>query len=149
MSVLLPPQIPLKAGLERVGLYFTPWAAAFALGAVVYFTQPGKPVAISPPTASTLPPQQWTTDAVPGFVAAALTGALPSPGPNQKRSGQCVAKLAQVELNGGCWVETKTPPPCPDGYQWEHAGTCWLPVAHAMPVPTSGDVPPATVAGSR
>lgn len=68
------------------------------------------------------------------------------PGPNQKRAGSCNPKAAQVEINGGCWVKTETPPPCPEGVQWEHEGRCWLPVAPAARVPTSGGSMPVNIA---
>lgn len=80
------------------------------------------------------------------MLAAMLPSALPSPGPNQKRAGTCDPERAQVELAGGCWVETKTTPPCPRGKQWEHEGRCWLPVADAKPVPTSGERRPLGIA---
>lgn len=75
-----------------------------------------------------------TPEGRPGSVLAGI----PPPGPNQRRAGDCDADRAQVEINGGCWVETKTKPPCPDGKQWEHEGRCWLPVAPAARVPTTG-----------
>ncbi len=96
-----------------------------------------------------VPPLDFTTDAgrAASQVQRAVFGSLPGPGPNQKRAGECLADAAQVEINGGCWVETKMKPPCPVKYQWEHEGKCWLPVAHAAPVPTSGGSYPANIAG--
>lgn len=73
-----------------------------------------------------------------GAVLHMVLSSLPPPGPNQLRAGQCDPEQAQVTLNGGCWVQTQTPPPCPRGKQWEHEGHCWLPVAPAKPLPTSG-----------
>lgn len=80
-------------------------------------------------------------------LAQTLFGVLPAPGPNQKRAGSCDPEKTQVEINGGCWMETKKPPPCPQGKLWEHEGKCWIPVGEAKPVPTSGDVQRASVAG--
>lgn len=80
-----------------------------------------------------------TTDGSSARVVRALGSKIPpEPGPNQKRAGTCNPKAAQVEINGGCWVQTQTPPPCPEGVQWEHEGHCWLPVAPAARSPTSG-----------
>jgi hypothetical protein len=79
-------------------------------------------------------------------LSMALPGALPPPGPNQIRAGKCDKRAAQVEISGGCWVKTETPPPCPEGIQWEHKGRCWLPVAEAKPVPTTGEPTPQPVA---
>lgn len=93
----------------------------------------------APLPAPQVPVLETTPAAAMPALAAMLPGRLPSPGPNQKRSGTCDPERAQVEINGGCWVETKTPPPCPRGKQWEHDGRCWLPVAEAKPVPTTGD----------
>jgi hypothetical protein len=80
-------------------------------------------------------------------LAMVLPGKLPPPGPNQLRAGKCNAKGAEVELSGGCWLQTTTPPPCPEGIQWEHEGKCWRPVAEAKPVPTTGEPRSAGVAG--
>jgi hypothetical protein len=100
------------------------------------------------PVPGQIPVLDFTTDgsrysAPPSYV---LFGSLPPPGPNQKRAGSCTEKAAQVAINGGCWVKTETPPPCPEGFQWEHDGKCWLPVARAASVPTSGGGTPVTVA---
>jgi hypothetical protein len=78
-----------------------------------------------------------------------MLGTLPSPGPNQKRASRCNPKAAQEAINGGCWVQTKTPPPCPEGLQWEHEKKCWLPVAEAKPVPQSGEPQMVNVAGEE
>jgi hypothetical protein len=82
-----------------------------------------------------------------GIPLRLVLASIPPPGPNQLRAGQCDPDRAQKELNGGCWVKTETPPPCPRGKQWEHEGRCWLPVAPAKPVPTSGEARPLGVAG--
>lgn len=114
--------------------------AAHSPGTVV--AGPVLPSPLEPP----VPLQEATTDGGVPAVASIIFGRLPKPGPNQKRSGQCIAARAQVEINGGCWIKTETPLPCPDGYQWEHEGRCWLPVAHAAQTPTSGDVYPVNLA---
>lgn len=100
----------------------------------------------APTPAGAVAPQAWTTDAPHGLVLSTVLHVLPHPGPNQKRAEDCDADQAQVPINGGCWVETKKPPPCPRGKLWEHEGKCWLPVAYAARVPTSGEPRPLTVA---
>lgn len=88
---------------------------------------------------SPVEPQAFTTDSgVPWRALDAVQGGIPSPGPNQKRTGQCDEERSEVEINGGCWVKTEKPRPCPPGKQWEHEGRCWLPVAHAKQLPQSG-----------
>jgi hypothetical protein len=111
-------------------------------GATTWLRPPAA-VAVAPPLS--VPQLESTTDGTPRHSYARI-GALPSPGPNQKRAGSCNPKAAQVEINDGCWVKTEQMPPCPEGFQWEHEGRCWLPVAHARPIPTTGDVLPVTVA---
>jgi hypothetical protein len=142
---------PVKAGLERVGLYGTRWGfKAGALGVVLLWaahTGVPAPLPAPPPLDGALPLQQWTTGGNLGVIASALPGAIPRPGPNQKRSGQCDPGRSEVEIRGGCWVKTEHPLPCPDGKQWEHDGRCYLPVAHAKPVPTTGEIHPGNVAG--
>jgi hypothetical protein len=99
-----------------------------------------------PMPAPQVPMLETTPAAALPALAAIIPGGLPTPGPNQKRSGTCDPERAQIELSGGCWVATDTPPPCPRGKQWEHEGRCWLPVAEAKPVPTSGEPHRAGVA---
>lgn len=94
-----------------------------------------------------VPAQEWTTEAR-GWSLPVLLGTIPPPGPNQKRAGKCNPKAAQVEIRGGCWVQTTTPRPCPEGVQWEHDdGRCYLPVAEAKPVPQSGEPQVVNIAG--
>lgn len=94
-----------------------------------------------------VPAQEWTTEAR-GLPLQVLLGTIPSPGPNQKRAGKCNPKASQVEINGGCWVQTTHPRPCPEGIQWEHEdGKCYLPVAEAKPVPQSGEPQMVNIAG--
>lgn len=97
---------------------------------------PGLPL---PAPVPQVPLQTASVGAVPHVLASVTVGRLPPPGPNQKRSGQCDEEQAQVELNGGCWVATERPPPCPRGKLWEHEGKCWTPVAVLPREPTSGD----------
>lgn len=142
---------PVKAGLERFGVYGTRWAAGAVVAVVVLWAAPshrGPKPPPPPPPGAAVPLQESTTDSVPHVLAALLPSTIPdAPGPNQKRAGDCNPKAAQVEINGGCWVKTETPPPCPEGVQWEHKGRCWLPVAYARPVPTSGELSPGNIAG--
>lgn len=99
-----------------------------------------------------VPSLDWTTDGsgAPPLIIRAVLGSLPSPGPNQKKAGQCRPERSEVAKNGGCWVKTTHPKPCPEGYQWEDDdGSCWLPVAYAKPVPTSGSLLIPPVAGEE
>lgn len=75
-----------------------------------------------------------------------VSGVMPEPGPNQKRAGACDPERSEVAIRGGCWVKTETPPPCPSGKQWEYEGRCWLPVAPAARMPSSGGSLPVTIA---
>lgn len=65
---------------------------------------------------------------------------------NQKKAADCDPDRAQVAIDGGCWVKTDKPPPCPKGKLWEHEGKCWFPVAYGKPVPTSGELRSAGIA---
>jgi len=103
------------------------------------------PLAPVPAPVPQVPLLSSTPAALP-VLAMVLPGTLPPPGPNQLRAGQCDKRAAAVEVNGGCWLKTETPPPCPEGIQWEHAGRCWLPLAAAKPVPTTGEPRPAPIA---
>lgn len=95
-----------------------------------------------------VPPLAETTEIHGWNPLAEVLNTIPPPGPNQKRAGKCNPKAAQVEINGGCWVKTETPRPCPEGIQWEHEdGRCYLPVAEAKPVPQSGEPRLVNVAG--
>lgn len=121
-------------------------AAAPGLVGMLMPRSPQETTAPVPLPVPQVPVLKTTPSAAMPALAAMLPGKLPSPGPNQKRSGTCDPERAQVEINGGCWVETKTPPPCPRGKQWEHEGRCWLPVADAKPVPTTGEPRPVGIA---
>lgn len=95
-----------------------------------------------------VPLQGWTTSATMDVATLVLAATVPDkPGPNQKRAGTCDPGRSEVAIGGGCWVKTDHPRPCPEGKQWEYQGRCWLPVAEAKPVPTTGDPRPAPVAG--
>lgn len=120
--------------------------AAFAL-VIIWDPKPQKPPPLPIPLEAPVPLLESTPTADAGaFVARSVPGKLPAPGPNQRRAGQCDPEQSQVEVNGGCWVQTTHPPPCPMGKQWEHEGRCWLPVGHAKPIPRSGDPRPLGVA---
>lgn len=93
-----------------------------------------------------IPELGWTTEG-PGSGIFHVRNNIPQePGPNQKRAGSCKPERSEVEINGGCWVQTTHPLPCPAGVQWEHEGRCWLPVAPAARAPTSGGSLPVTIA---
>lgn len=149
---------PLFSRMESVRLYVTPKMLKVVAGALALLLLPASAVAILRPQAGSpqqgpsplpIPAMEVTTDARGWSILRAVAGSMPSPGPNQKRAGQCRPERSEVEISGGCWVRTDHPRPCPEGYQWEHEGRCWLPVAHAKPVPRSGDVYPVNVAGEE
>lgn len=158
MKIPPPYQPPLSAVVREIlHVSATPFFAR-ALVTIAALVVVGAPVALStsgstqplPPPPSPLDPTvpllEASIDAgVPGF-ASILLGRLPKPGPNQKRAGECDPGRSQVELNGGCWVETTHPLPCPDGKQWEHEGRCYLPVGPTVRPPTTGDLPPLSIA---
>lgn len=135
---------------EVLHLSVTRWLAtvlvALIVGAPLALSgsgpSPAAPGLLEPP----VPLLEATSDAgVPGFASIVL-GRLPKPGPNQKRAGQCDAGRAQQEINGGCWVKTETPTPCPEGKQWEHEGRCYLPVGPTVRPPSAGEPPPLSIA---
>jgi hypothetical protein len=122
------------------------WLATALLGAVVVAPvalhtsgaptpEPAPPAPLGP----SVPLLEASADAGVPVFARVVLGTLPSPGPNQKRAGECDAGRSQVELNGGCWVQTTHPPPCPLGKQWEHEGRCWLPVGPTVRPPSAGE----------
>jgi len=150
-----PPFAPVAKAAVREVLHVsvTRWLATaiicLVLGAPLAVHSPG-PVAPEPTLPSPLEPAvpllEASTDAGLPFLASVVMGSLPKPGPNQKREGDCDPGKAQVAINGGCWVQTTTPPPCPDGKQWQHEGRCWLPVGPTVRPPTAGEPRPFTFA---
>jgi hypothetical protein len=92
-----------------------------------------------------VPELGWTTEGPRGTMQV-RSGIPDKPGPNQKRAGSCDPQRSEVEINGGCWVKTEHPLPCPIGVQWEHEGRCWLPVAPAAQLPSSGGSFPVNIA---
>ncbi|ATB38915.1 hypothetical protein CYFUS_004352 [Cystobacter fuscus] len=50
------------------------------------------------------------------------------PLPNQS-TVPCNSKLAELEINGGCWMELARRPPCIEENQAEYQGKCYYPVA--------------------
>lgn len=134
LSLLMHLRVPQWVGLVVLAL-LVPSGLWMGLGE----SRPRAAVAPAPLPAPEVPLQESTPTGTLPTLASVLPNALPRPGPNQKRSGTCDEERAQVEINGGCWVETKTPPPCPRGKQWEYEGRCWLPVADAKPIPTTGE----------
>lgn len=122
--------------------------AALVLAAFILVALPPRRPVTAPTESfeAPVPMQESTPTADAGALRQVVLGRLPPPGPNQLRAGQCDPDQAQVEINGGCWLETKKPPPCPRGKLWEHEGRCWIPVAQAKPVPQSGEARPRGVA---
>lgn len=114
-------------------------AAALAPGAVMLLARPLVPQAAAA--------HEVATDGEVLFtMSRAVLNGLPVL-ENQKRAADCDPDRAQVVIDGGCWVKTDKPPPCPKGKLWEHEGKCWFPVAYGKPVPTTGEIRPGNVAG--
>jgi hypothetical protein len=149
-----PRQLALSLAVDRFRLKVPQWvglvvlALALPTGAWMALgdSRGSPPVGPVPLPVPQVPLLSSTPAALP-MLAVALPGKLPPPGPNQLRAGKCDKRAAQVEINGGCWVKTETPPPCPEGIQWEHETRCWLPAALAKPAPTTGEPSTAPVAG--
>lgn len=121
--------------------------AAVALFVLVLSETPRPKVPPPTPLEAPVPLLETTPTTDAGAIAARfIPGKLPPPGPNQLRAGKCDPEQSHVEINGGCWVKTERPPPCPRGKQWEHEGRCWLPVAPAKQLPQSGEPRPRGVA---
>jgi hypothetical protein len=92
-----------------------------------------------------VPELGWSTEGRSGNEPVHVRGGeFPVPGPNQKT--QCDSERSEVKINGGCWVKTEKPPPCPLGKQWQYEDRCYLPVAPAARVPTSGGSLPVSIA---
>lgn len=146
---------PMFSRFESIKVFVTPRMRRDILIALVIFLAPASVDRVLRPTPPAtgpmplpVPAQEWTTEAKGWSSIPVLLGSIPKPGPNQKRAGKCNPKAAQVEINGGCWVKTETPRPCPEGIQWEHEdGRCYLPVAEAKPVPQSGEPQMVNIAG--
>ena len=145
MPAPLPPTRPLVVSLV-IGRFrslagvrlIVPGAVVLGIGALVLVPaqlhSPGLPLPVPLPQ---VPLQAASVGAVPHVLASVTVGALPPPGPNQKRADDCNPEHFEVH-SGGCWLETKKAPPCPKG-QWEHERRCWFPVAEAARTPTSGE----------
>lgn len=148
-----PKQVVLSLVIDRLRLTVPQWVGLVLLAVLVPSgvwmglgdsrgTSPTGPV---PAPVPQVPLLSSTPSSLP-VLAMVMPGTLPPPGPNQLRAGKCDKRAAEVELNGGCWIQTITQPPCPDGIQWEHEGRCWRPVAPAARAPTTGDPRTAPVA---
>lgn len=145
---------PVKAGLEKVGVYGTRWALGCLFAGIVWLlATEGKvpPLPHPPAVDGALPLQQWTTDLSPRVLAAVLPGTLPGPDPRQKKP-PCVTKLGEEAINGWCWLRLDVRPPCPqdpDAYAFEHGGKCYGRALRAEKVPTTGEPRPSNVAGGQ
>lgn len=138
---------PVRAGLERLGIYGTRWALAGLAGAaLLYGAHNGKGRPISPTHVDgALPLQQWAADTTPRVLASVAVGALPTPDPRQRKP-PCDSDVER-EHEGYCWIPLGVPPPCPKGKAWEKDGVCLMPSVRAARVPTTGEVRPGNVAG--
>jgi hypothetical protein len=88
-----------------------------------------------------VPVEAWPVDA--GATPPVLAVLPKVPG---QKMGRCDPDLGEIELFGGCWMETKVPPPCPKGKLYTHEGKCWRPIPRAERTPTSGNRRPGGVA---
>jgi hypothetical protein len=148
MPVPLPPsrKLVLSLIIEKLHLRVPQWVGLVVLALLIPSgawmalgdSRGAPPTGPLPVPVPQVPLLSSTPSQLPAL-AMVLPGSLPPPGPNQLRSGKCDKRAAHVERSGGCWVKTETPPPCPVGIQWEHEGRCWLPVAEAKPMPTTGE----------
>jgi hypothetical protein len=141
---------PVKAGLEKVGIYGTRWGfKAGALGVVLLWAaHTGVPAPLpSLPLTDAATPQQWTAgvDVAPHMLAAAMVGKLPAPDPRQRKP-PCDPDLER-EFDGWCWLALKVTPPCPKGKAWEKDGACFAPSLNAARIPSTGQIQPGSVAG--
>ena len=59
---------------------------------------------------------------------ASINYPLPKAPFRNQAKAPCKAKLDEVEINGGCWVELARRPPCTED-QAEYQGKCYLPVS--------------------
>ena len=145
---------------ETLKLVATPrmarWLAVVVLAVLIpsgaeTLLRPRMAPAARGPVPLPVPIQEWTMEAAAWPVVEVLFGTIPPPGPNQKHAGKCNPKASQVELNGGCWVKTDHPKPCPEGFQWENEedGKCYLPVAEAKPLPRAGEPAVVNIAGQE
>jgi hypothetical protein len=154
-----PYQPPLSAVVREILHVSATPLFARALVTIVALLVVGAPVALStsgstkpmPPPPSPLEPAvpllEASVDAGVPWFASIILGKFPkAPGPNQKREGQCDPRRSEVVINGGCWVETTHTLPCPEGVQFEHEGRCYLPVGPTVRPPTTGDLPPLSIA---
>lgn len=120
------------------------WNRGLAAGALVVaaLVLSAVPRRVLPPVSEPLEApvrmdEGWTADAGALPVLKAVLSRIPPPGEMQKKGG-CDPDLGEAELNGGCWMKTDVPTPCPRGKLWEHEGKCWRPIPKVVRAPTSG-----------
>lgn len=106
--------------------------SVLVVAGAVYSTLSGTWCPPAPPCESA---QSRNTVTLP--LLKAVLGNLPPPMPNQLKAGRCDPDRAEEELEGGCWIRTKTKPNphCPAGKQWEYEGACYVPVMDKQPRP--------------
>lgn len=136
---------PIKAGLERFGVYGTRWAAGLVVGGLLLWaSQTGRAPSPALPK-DDLPVQQWAADAIPHVLSSVAAGALPAPDPRQRKP-PCDPDLER-EINGHCWIPVDVKP-CPKGKAFLHDdGRCYAYALRAERLPTTGEPRPGNVAG--
>lgn len=133
-----------KEHLEWIGIRGSRWAWATLISIVAFFGSlayaPGRPVPAPNHARPAVPLMESTTDAAPRALGSTpLPDDFPNPNPLQKQKGQCDPEASEVEINGGCWIQTTHSLPCPKNKQWEYDKKCWRPVFRAARPPTTGE----------
>lgn len=112
---------------------FAPAVAALAAAACLLWALQVRPVPDAPDAGTLAPPAPaagvMTDASTEGDVWAGIP-VPPQPGPGQET--QCDPASAEVSINGACYVQTSSEPPCP-GKQYEHGGKCWIAVGKRKP----------------
>lgn len=145
----LPPHpTPIKAGLERFGVYYTRWAAIAMVTVVLFWAPARERIAEGPlPVGPQAPLQRGTTSAmdVLPFIGRAALAKLPPPAPNQLKA-PCDPDLEE-EINGYCWTPLAVERCPPEKACWTHNGKFYQRVLRVQRVPQSGEVRAGNVAG--
>lgn len=138
---------------EVLHLSVTRWLATvlvmLAVGAPVALNGSGNVAAPQTPPSPlepAVPLQEWAADAgvYPTTLATVLRG-LPRQ-EWQKPAEKCDPDLGEHPIDGGCWMKTDVPPPCPPGKLFKHDGICWRPVPRSARPPTTGEPSPLSIA---
>lgn len=143
---------PIKAGLERIGVYGTKWAAGLLVAAVLFCsTQSARPIEKHREVETGTP--AWAVDARGQVLTTAsllTVNELPPAIPLQRTPPNCDPDLERP-IRGACWVPLDVTP-CPKGKAYvndkgpEADGKCYARGMKAARPPTSGEPRPLGVA---